>query len=139
MHLCLCVVGFVGPRTWGPKCASMEASEGPPVSSPDPAITSSVEQPALSSTHAVAGMPDGSPTVPTHTPHHAGQASINDNSSDTADRDFSSHMGTNEEELDAARQAAVQQLAASLLVGEAPSRVDPPPIDVEEMLAAACR
>jgi len=46
----------------------MEPLEGPPVSSPDPAIISSVEQQASSSTHAVSGMPAGSPSVMTHTP-----------------------------------------------------------------------
>ena len=45
-------------------------------------------------------------------------------------------MGTNDEELDAARQAAVQQLATSLLAGERPSRVDPP-ATMEELLEAA--
>ena len=48
----------------------MESLEGPPVSSPDPAIIDSVEQPASSSTRAVTDMPFiGSPTVPTHTLH----------------------------------------------------------------------
>ena len=47
----------------------MEPLEGPPVSSPDPAIISSVEQQASSSTHAVSDMLAGSPSVMTHTPH----------------------------------------------------------------------
>ena len=46
----------------------MEPLEGPPVSSPDPAIISSVEQQASSSTHAVSDMLSGSPSVMTHTP-----------------------------------------------------------------------
>ena len=47
----------------------MEPLEGPPVSSPDPAIISSVEQQASSSTHAVSDMLASSPSVMTHTPH----------------------------------------------------------------------
>ena len=47
----------------------MEPLEGPPVSSPDPAIISSVEQQASSSTHAVSDMLSGSPSVMTYTPH----------------------------------------------------------------------
>ena len=46
----------------------MEPLEGPPVSSPDPAIISSVEQQASSSTHAVSDMLASSPSVMTHTP-----------------------------------------------------------------------
>ena len=46
----------------------MEPLEGPPVSSPDPAIISSVEQQASSSTHAVSDMLASSPSVRTHTP-----------------------------------------------------------------------
>ena len=65
MHLCLCVVGFRVLLIRGP--GRMEPVEGPPVSSPDPAIIPSVEQPALSSTHVVTDMPSGSPAVPTHT------------------------------------------------------------------------
>ena len=45
----------------------MEPLEGPPVSSPDPAIISSVEQQASSSTHAVSDMLASSPSVMTHT------------------------------------------------------------------------
>ena len=45
----------------------MEPLEGPPVSSPDPAISDSVEQLASSSTHAVTDMPFGSSPVMTHT------------------------------------------------------------------------
>ena len=41
--------------------------EGPPVSSPDPVITDSVEQLASISNHALSDMPVGSPSVPTHT------------------------------------------------------------------------
>ena len=47
----------------------MEPLEGPPVSSPDPAIIDSVEQPASSSTRAVTDMPFDSPAVMTHTLH----------------------------------------------------------------------
>ena len=76
MHLCLCALeplSSVFRWVWGPfsaqSAAMEEPGEGPPVSSPDPAITStSVEDPALVSNHAVAGMPDGSPTITTHTP-----------------------------------------------------------------------
>ena len=46
----------------------MEPLEGPPVSSPDPAIISSVEQQASSSTHAVSDMLASSPPVMTRTP-----------------------------------------------------------------------
>ena len=49
----------------------MEPLEGPPVSSPDPAIISSEEQPAWSSTHVVTDMPSSSPTVQTHTADEA--------------------------------------------------------------------
>ena len=66
---CRCVWG---PLTWGASgAAPMESHEGPPVSSPDPAITTSVEEPASSSTHAVAGIPTGSLTIPTRTQHSA--------------------------------------------------------------------
>ena len=51
----------------------MEPLEGPPVSSPDPAIISSVEQQASSSTHAVSDMPSGSPSVMTHTPQYSSE------------------------------------------------------------------
>ena len=73
MHLCLCVglgslvLAFGVLSIRGP--ARMEPLEGPPVSSPDPAIISSVEQQASSSTHAVSDMLSGSPSVMTHTPH----------------------------------------------------------------------
>ena len=46
----------------------MEPLDGPPVSSPDPAISDSVEQLASSSTHAVTDMPFGSSPVQTRTP-----------------------------------------------------------------------
>ena len=61
-----------GPSFWCPSIrgvARMEPLEGPPVSSPDPAIISSVEQQALSSTHAVSDMLASSPSVMTHTTH----------------------------------------------------------------------
>ena len=45
----------------------MEPLDGPPVSSPDPAISDSVEQLASSSTHAVTDMPFGSSPVQTRT------------------------------------------------------------------------
>ena len=47
----------------------MEPLDGPPVSSPDPAISDSVEQLASSSTHAVTDMPFGSSPVQTRTLH----------------------------------------------------------------------
>ena len=47
----------------------MEPLEGHPVSSPDPAIISSVEQQASSSTHAISDMLASSPSVMTHTTH----------------------------------------------------------------------
>ena len=59
-----------GPSFWCPSIrgvARMEPLVGPPVSSPDPAIISSVEQQASSSTHAVSDMLASSPSVMTHT------------------------------------------------------------------------
>ena len=81
-----------GPSFWCPSIrgvARMEPLEGPPVSSPDPAIISSVEQLASSSTHAVTDMPFGSSPVQTRTLHHAGLPSINDMGLDLAERDSS--------------------------------------------------
>ena len=51
----------------------MEPLDGPPVSSPDPAISDSVEQLASSSTHAVTDMPFGSSPVQTRTLHPKAQ------------------------------------------------------------------
>ena len=65
LFVCRCPRWVQGLLIRGPK--RMEPGEGPPVSSPDPAIIPSVEQPALSSTHVVTDMPSGSPAVPTHT------------------------------------------------------------------------
>ena len=65
LFVCRCPRWVQGLLIRGPK--RMEPGEGPPVSSPDPAIIPSVEQPALSSTHVVTDMPLGSPTVQTHT------------------------------------------------------------------------
>ena len=53
MHLCLCEGSFGVSPIRG--VGRMEPVEGPPVSSPDPAIIDSVEQPASSSTRAVTG------------------------------------------------------------------------------------
>ena len=71
LHAVSAWVWVRGPSFWCPSIrvpARMEPLEGPPVSSPDPAIISSVEQQASSSTHAVADMLSGSPSVMTHTP-----------------------------------------------------------------------
>ena len=67
MHLCLCEGSFGVSPIRG--VGRMEPVEGPPVSSPDPAIIDSVEQPASSSTRAVTDMPFDSPAVMTHTLH----------------------------------------------------------------------
>ena len=70
MHLCLglgsgsLVLGSPSIRV----AARMEPPlEGPPVSSPDPVTTDSVEQLASISNHALSDMPVGSPSVLTHT------------------------------------------------------------------------
>ena len=55
--------------------------EGPPVSSPDPVITDSVEQLASIPNHALSDMPAGSPSVLTRTPqmkHWPGNNNIAD-------------------------------------------------------------
>ena len=54
----------------------MEPLDGPPVSSPDPAISDSVEQLASSSTHAVTDMPFGSSPVQTRTLHTTASVAV---------------------------------------------------------------
>ena len=72
MHLCFCEGSFGVSPIRG--VGRMEPVEGPPVSSPDPAIIDSVEQPAPISNRAVSDMPFGSPSVQTHTPHSGPRA-----------------------------------------------------------------